>query len=263
MKKISLLLASFMLIVSMAGNLQASVVKTTKNVSITASDYTMAINTTTNEWESSVIPETWSVSSVVLTDNTDRTDKGHAFSIYLKRYNQSDYISEFRDLFDVDETLSGNAYKNFKSIRITNAKAWSAVTIKGTRPQVSYTIDTTVTLSGSQSVKINGKAVTTAGTYKESLKTYTGGDSIVNWTVKKNTTAVGDVEVNTVKVYPNPVVNELRISEYTGVVTLFDMSGKVVLKSVVGNDEAIDVSGLKNGIYIVKGSNFTQKVFKR
>jgi gluconolactonase len=58
-----------------------------------------------------------------------------------------------------------------------------------------------------------------------------------------------------IKIYPNPVQNELHLSlsGKTGMLEVFDISGKTVLqKEIRKNNTSIDVSGLHNGIYFIK-----------
>lgn len=51
-------------------------------------------------------------------------------------------------------------------------------------------------------------------------------------------------------VYPNPAQNEIRISNADGLVSITDMSGKVLITKAV-NNETIDISTLSAGSYIV------------
>ena len=63
------------------------------------------------------------------------------------------------------------------------------------------------------------------------------------------------ISKNSLKIYPNPVQNILHIdlSGKTGVLEICDISGKSVLqKQIRDNNTSIDVSGLDDGIYIVK-----------
>ncbi len=68
--------------------------------------------------------------------------------------------------------------------------------------------------------------------------------------IKTSELSVPDVELETVKVYPNPVSDVLHISTPTAVdhVRIFNIAGNSVANS---NDEKIDVSDLTNGVYIV------------
>lgn len=64
-------------------------------------------------------------------------------------------------------------------------------------------------------------------------------------------------------IYPNPVQNALHInsSGKTGMIEVFDLTGKSVLKNQIQEDNpSIDVSGLTNGIYLLKVLSDSQLV---
>jgi hypothetical protein len=75
----------------------------------------------------------------------------------------------------------------------------------------------------------------------------------------------------TLKTFPNPATDILKVSlaGMNGFVTLYDITGKVVLKqAVTGDVQEISVSNLNNGIYFLKaynssGSSYTGKIVKR
>ena len=68
----------------------------------------------------------------------------------------------------------------------------------------------------------------------------------------------------TVLFFPNPVRDQLFFTGIKGNYQLFNLSGNLIC---FGNESSIDLSGVKNGIYIVHvirndGTTFTSKVFK-
>jgi hypothetical protein len=263
MKKLYKILMSAMLLVVLTSSVAfATQVKTVVNKSIVSGDYSVTTNSTGHMITN--IPSNWSITGGTFVDNSATTSTGGTCNWSIGFWDGTVKNQTFK-MNDKDYSI-GSALPNLKYIDIAVGGYWTTITFTGTRPVTSWKIDTTVTLTNAKpSVKINGAAVTKAGSYTESLKSYSGGDSIVNWTVKSNVTAVENVNVNTLKVYPNPVINELRVSNITGenIVTLFDMSGKIVLKSVISNDAAVDVSVLKEGMYIVKVGSYTTKILKR
>ncbi|GEM_PF-5673944 len=82
----------------------------------------------------------------------------------------------------------------------------------------------------------------------------------VNFTVTAATTraAIGedmDSYDTKAQVYPNPVIDILNVSSDVLIkeITIYDMSGKLVLKTVgMGNQQQVDVSSLSNGVYLLK-----------
>lgn len=65
-------------------------------------------------------------------------------------------------------------------------------------------------------------------------------------------TFLGIAENNTIdfNVYPNPAQNEMNIGNVQGLVSVVDMSGKVLLMQKA-NNETIDISALSSGTYLV------------
>lgn len=83
--------------------------------------------------------------------------------------------------------------------------------------------------------------------------------------------AVADVQKDKFVVYPNPAKNEIHIKSGSAtlgktLVKIYDASGKLVLEDNLNlsDNNAINVSTLPNGVYIVKGTglgvNFNEKV---
>ena len=65
-------------------------------------------------------------------------------------------------------------------------------------------------------------------------------------------TFLGIAENNAIdfKVYPNPAQNEMNVGNQQGLVSIADMSGKVLLVQKA-NNETIDNSALSSGTYLV------------
>ena len=65
-------------------------------------------------------------------------------------------------------------------------------------------------------------------------------------------------------IYPNPVTESFRISGLTNstLVTISDISGKIVLQSTIAPYEAVSVIHLPKGLYIVQSEGKTVKMIK-
>lgn len=74
-----------------------------------------------------------------------------------------------------------------------------------------------------------------------------------------------DITVNNIQLYPNPVTNILNIEtldrSFVNFITISDVTGKTLYSNTLENN-LIDISFLKRGIYIVKLDNDTTKTFK-
>jgi hypothetical protein len=68
--------------------------------------------------------------------------------------------------------------------------------------------------------------------------------------VYRNTSSVKDVDMNTIKLYPNPASSIITIDAPVAVnVTLMSMDGKVVIKA--NEAKTIEVGSLANGMYMI------------
>jgi len=78
-------------------------------------------------------------------------------------------------------------------------------------------------------------------------------------------TGVKTPAINAIQTYPNPVSENFRIKGITDntFVTIFDISGKIVLQRIVAPDEIVSVSHLSNGAYIVCVADKKIKMIKR
>jgi hypothetical protein len=60
---------------------------------------------------------------------------------------------------------------------------------------------------------------------------------------------------NTIRVYPNPFINQVRISNLksgNAEVYIYNMQGKIILRRTISNNGTINLSSLQSGIYIFK-----------
>ena len=106
----------------------------------------------------------------------------------------------------------------------------------------------------------------TAGTYYARVYGYNGANSAtVCYTLKVQLGTASKPEIlqagGMVKLYPNPVSNILNVS-VLGVIRaeasfqITDITGKIVMtKSIINNPQAIDISRLAKGVYMIKVNN--------
>lgn len=84
--------------------------------------------------------------------------------------------------------------------------------------------------------------------------------------VKNTSLSTNQFDKSDIKIYPNPVQNQLNIDSQEEVLSIeiFDLLGKKIFE---GKGNTIDVSGLQSGIYLLKINTknviLTQKIIKR
>ena len=82
----------------------------------------------------------------------------------------------------------------------------------------------------------------------------------------KEVAAVNDLssDSQSITLYPNPASSEIFISGFEGkqTVEIFSISGVRVLKTSVENGSVINISNLRQGVYIVKVDGKTVKLCK-
>ena len=80
-----------------------------------------------------------------------------------------------------------------------------------------------------------------------------------------DTTAIPDAPAASISIFPNPAVDSFVIDgiEENTLVSIADLSGRVVLQRTVSPNESISVSHLPAGIYIVRVNNTAQRLIVR
>lgn len=90
--------------------------------------------------------------------------------------------------------------------------------------------------------------------------------AIDNLHINKNNLGVIENNLPSISVYPNPMTNELVIKGESGLIEMFDLSGKIVLTSNYSGYSVLDVSEFSLGSYTLKITNengtMIQKVIK-
>ena len=79
-------------------------------------------------------------------------------------------------------------------------------------------------------------------------------------TISSQTLGLNELSLNKVNIYPNPVQNELFVevkNEKITKIDIIDFSGKVIKSIANSTTKSIDVSELKQGIYVLKVSTET------
>lgn len=100
---------------------------------------------------------------------------------------------------------------------------------------------------------------------------YGDGDLGTPGAVNDFTLSVNANEINEFSVYPNPISKGSFVISFLNStpksISIFDILGKNVINKTVTNEERVDVSGLKSGIYILKvdvnGKTTTRKLIKK
>ncbi len=72
--------------------------------------------------------------------------------------------------------------------------------------------------------------------------------------------AIHKIENHTLKLYPNPAKNHIRIDQ-AGIISIYSLAGKVILTKSVSATETINIETLPTGVYLVKCKT-AQGVFK-
>jgi hypothetical protein len=126
--------------------------------------------------------------------------------------------------------------------------------VAGTDVTGTFTVlipsDTTPTtsLTGLQNYKIGLEL-------KDASDTWLAGDFNQNYNLTPSSLGINDFDYNKLSVYPNPVENVLKIDNTKDLSNLsfriVNVAGQTVQKSKILNDEGINVSGLKTGIYFL------------
>lgn len=79
-------------------------------------------------------------------------------------------------------------------------------------------------------------------------------------------TGTNNIQVSTIKIYPNPAQHNVYIeglsTKETTLVELYDVQGKLILTKEITENGNLDLSTLSNGIYLIKIAELVQRVVK-
>jgi len=131
----------------------------------------------------------------------------------------------------------------------------------------SYTFDASVTAVNF--IINNSSGIQAADTYITASACYTS-DGAAMTSVDCATTAIADVNVTPLAIYPNPIVDKLNFtgSDNINKVSIHSLTGQLVLSvSSLSNKSTVDVKSLKSGVYFVSidyatGKKITEKIIK-
>jgi len=87
----------------------------------------------------------------------------------------------------------------------------------------------------------------------------TYGRGIWDFVIDDNATLVNKITDNKLLIYPNPTSKILNIENNTDEVSIYNLSGKLMIKT---NSNKTDVSRWDNGVYIIKTKGFIEKFVK-
>ena len=109
----------------------------------------------------------------------------------------------------------------------------------------------------------------TASAYAESVVVLTDNSTVLNVDLllksQQAETGINDIENTEIKIYPNPVVDNLNIySKEATTMELYNVLGKLLVREnlISGNNE-LDLSQISKGIYFTKIGKMTIKLVKK
>ncbi len=119
----------------------------------------------------------------------------------------------------------------------------------------AYCTATTESVPGTYDILISG---VTDDNYTIS---YTKGTLTIT---AASTTAIEEKDLGTLSLYPNPVSNSFQISGFEGTATIYiyNLSGQLVLRNSICEEESVNITDFSKGYYIVKiksNDNVTNK----
>ncbi len=217
----------------------------------------------------------WASSTWLMGDNeaVAQSGSGYAFNNTHKTVTKNDWIFSYPIYLKKDETVTVKYYAG-----IGNDEA-DAATLK---------LAVANSQDKSDIIEILRTDVVSKSAYTEFTKTYTATSDNVyyfgfgnttapvttitalridNVSFTKNNLAVNDVNKTSIKVYPNPVVDQLNIKtdETIKSVQIYSLDGKL-LRTIEGNNTKVDFRNYQKGSYLVKietnKSITNQKVIK-
>ena len=218
---------------------------------------------------------------------------------YIETYNKDGYVVSSKEYVFIDsicklyvpfgskklyEKVAGwNHFKNIvemvstnDSTTIVNKDTTSTIKLNGdwtvessesfvTFDKTSGTADSLLTIkieeNTTDSTRTAYVSIIVDDTTKlKSLKTITLTITQTGTVISK----VSEVNTNKLNVYPNPCVNSFSVNvEKESTIEVYSITGSLVLKTIVNNNESVDVSDLTTGSYIVKVGNDSKILVKK
>jgi organic radical activating enzyme len=92
--------------------------------------------------------------------------------------------------------------------------------------------------------------------------TILGGEPLLNPTILDWIDGINELE-NQLVIYPNPATDEIKVSiEQPTNILVSDFNGKLLLKQVLQPGQALNLSDLKSGIYLIEAGDKKTKLIK-
>ena len=158
-------------------------------------------------------------------------------------------------------SVDGEAVENFAkdvfsyTVRVSDTSQFSTAVVDCVKEVEDITLDISRERLNDSTLKVSITTTAEDGTtkqYKVFLTTSISDEPIV---------AIGAVDLNTFKVYPNPVEKVMNV-EADGVVVINDIEGREVKKMECHGHSSVDVSTLPRGTYIVRYNGMSRKFIK-
>lgn len=132
----------------------------------------------------------------------------------------------------------------------------------GTSTDPDFWTNSSYTIPGGGTISLS---IPEAGTYYFRCGTNPNKQSLwgyitVEGSACESSTAIEGFENNVLSYYPNPVVDVLTIAGITDLLIIYDMNGKEVQRS---KGSTVDVSQLKNGMYLIKSGDLQSTFIKK
>lgn len=186
---------------------------------------------------------------------------------------KNDWIFSYPIYLKKDETVTVKYYSGIGSDEANPATLKLAVATSQDRNDIIETLSTNVISTSAYTEFTKTYTATADNVYyfgfgnTTAPVTTTTSLRVDNVTLTKNILAVNDVNKTSIKVYPNPVVDQLTIKtdETLKLVQVYSIDGKL-LKTIEGNNNKVDFRNYPKGTYLVKietnKSVISQKVIK-
>lgn len=206
-------------------------------------------------------------------DTAAQNGTGYAFNNTSKTTTKNDWIFSYPIYLKKDETVTVKYYSGIGSDEASPATLKLAVATSQDRNDIIETLSTNVISTSAYTEFTKTYTATADNVYyfgfgnTTAPVTTTTSLRVDNVTFTKNNLAVNDVNKNSVKIYPNPVVDQLNIKtdDTLKSVQIYSLDGKL-LRTIEGNNNKVDFRNYPKGTYLVKietnKSVTSQKVIK-
>jgi hypothetical protein len=155
-----------------------------------------------------------------------------------------------------DSLFVGNSYQTIEGTyydSLTSSSNGDSIVITNLYIESPFIITDSVAIAPGDSIFLGGGYQTSAGIYYDTLHTIYNCDSIIISELFVAPLSVLQVPVKaTVTVYPNPTTGILNINGAGGLISLYDIYGRLVLTA---HGSVVDISEVAGGIYLIRARN--------